>query len=94
MPEETRQPRPEPVVLNWNENEAALLRSFLDKSPQFLPCLRAKRPKVSKTETIEARAMSGSEIRGAEHMIDAIVQLAGGAQTITEHSPFIGRENE
>jgi len=94
MPEETRQRRAEPARINWTDNEAALLRAFLDKSPQFMAALRARRPKVTTTETVEARAMSGSEVKGAEHMLDAIVHLATGAQTINEESPFIGRENE
>ena len=91
MPDQTR---PEPVRIEWTENEAQVLRAFLDKSPKFLPALRARRPKFTTTETMEARAMSGSEVRGAEHMLEAIIQLATGEQTIIEVSPFIGRENQ
>jgi len=91
MPEQTR---PEPVHIVWTENDAQALRAYLDKSPKFLPAMRARRPRFTTTETLEARAMSGSEVRGAEHMIEAVIQLASGATTITENSPFIGRENE
>jgi hypothetical protein len=38
--------------------------------------------------------MSGSEVKGAEHMIDMIRSLAMGEQVVRETSPFIGRENE
>lgn len=94
MSETTRPAPPEPAKIKWTESEAATLRQFLDKSPQFLAVLRAKRPKVTEKEDMESRAMSGSEVKGAEHMIDVIRQLAAGEDTITEKSPFIGRENE
>lgn len=93
MPEQPT-PKQAPPVINWSDNEAAALRAFLDKSPQFLAALRAKRPKITVAENIEARAMSGSEVKGAEHILEAIAQLAMGSDSILEVSPFIGREAE
>lgn len=86
--------KPEPPIVNWSDKDASLLRSFLDASPMFFAALRAKRPKITQTETMEARAMSGSEIKGAEHMLEAIRELAIVADSIREASPFIGREAE
>lgn len=63
--------------LLWGDDDAATLRAYLDKNPRFLAELRARAPRMTKTETMEARAMSGSEIKGAEQIFAAIDKLAG-----------------
>lgn len=83
-------PPPTPGALNWTAQDATLLHEFLRRVPQFMEALRRKRPKITKTENIEARAMSGSEVKGAEVILDAISDLTKGAQTVNEDSPFIG----
>lgn len=61
----------------WTGGHAAKLRQFLNDNPDFLRALKDMRPRVTDTETIEARALSASEIKGAEHLIfDSIEALA------------------
>lgn len=77
-------------LTQWDDNDAALLRNFLDKCPRFLPTLQSKRPRVTANQSMEARAMSGSEVKGAEDLLAAIDQMAAGP-SVTQ-SPFIGPE--
>lgn len=61
----------------WTGGHAAKLRQFLNDNPDFIRALKDMRPRVTNTETIEARALSASEIKGAEHLIfDSIEALA------------------
>jgi hypothetical protein len=80
----------------WTEQDAQALRTMLDKIPRFLPHLATRVPKITANQTIEARAMSGSEVKGADVLLEAIKDMAtrGKAAEPTEKPKFIGGEGE
>lgn len=75
----------------WTGGHAARLRQFLADNPDFIRALKDMRPRVTDTETIEARAMSASEIKGAEHLIfDSIEGLSlEKRQRVDEKRPSV-----
>lgn len=77
------------MAKHWTDQDAVRFRAFLDNCPNFLAHLEAKHPKVTATETIEARAMSGSEVRGADLVINTIKAMRDGAELPGEKSEFI-----
>lgn len=82
-------PKADPLPA-WSDQDAAILRDYLGRNPNFRAWLRHKRPKVTATETTEARSLSASVILGAETMLEVIEDMARGPQTQQEESPFIG----
>jgi hypothetical protein len=56
----------------WTQGDAIALRSFLNHNPKFLRVLTDKhRPKIE-GNTVEARAMTGSDAKGFFDCVDAI----------------------
>lgn len=76
----------------WTDADAVTLRDYLAKNPRFLAEFARRKPPMTKTETLEARAVSGSARAGYEDGLGAINDMAYGATDDREPSPFIGAQ--
>lgn len=69
---------------DWTIDDAVALRQFIGNNPKFLRVLNKRRPKIEGV-TMEARAVSGSDMNGFLIAIDAIDAL--------QRDPNAGQEN-
>lgn len=58
----------------WTENDAVKLRTFISDHPKFLRILAKRRPAI-KGDTMEARAVTGSDVKGFLDCIDEIEKM-------------------
>ena len=73
---------------DWTDSDTQNLRNFMKASP-FIETLRKLLPKITSVGTLEARAMSGSERKGSDDMIEIIEGLAEGSAPNPDASNFI-----
>lgn len=78
-----------PANTQWNEGDAAALRTFLNSSPKFLFFLQQAKPKAKPNRNEDDRAAFGSEIAGADKILDEIARLYNGNQPDTMKAGFL-----
>lgn len=72
----------------WTQADAVALRTFLSDNPKFLIALANRRPK-SKGDTMEARAVSGSEAEGHLGSIEIIKTMCNDPLPQSDDAGFI-----
>jgi len=74
---------------NWNQSDAVKLRSFIMENPKFIRVLMKRRPKIE-GDTMEARAVTGSDVKGFLDCMDAIDSLQRDPEASNEDAGYIG----
>lgn len=72
----------------WNDQDAALLRQFIERNPKFLDELETRVPKIITDQTIEIAAMTGSRHAGATELVKVIKEDMQAAQGEIRSTPF------
>lgn len=86
----TPQPPPSPNDPDsWNQSDAVQLRTYIASHPKFIRVLAKRRPKID-GDTMEARAVTGSDVKGFLDCMDAIDALQRDPNADNENADFIG----
>lgn len=75
-------------LMPWGDTDRVALREFLNKHPHFIPHLELAKP-ACEGDTLEKRALSGSEKEGAEKILQKLDTLAQDENTNNEEPGFI-----
>lgn len=80
-----------PVI--WTQQDAVSLRTYIASNPKFLLILqRDHRPKIE-GNTMEARAVTGSDVKGFFDAIDAITAMQQDPDKQTDEAGFLDNKN-
>lgn len=72
----------------WNQGDAVRLRAFIADNPKFLRVLGKRRPKIEGA-TMEARAVTGSDVNGFLAAIEVIEELQQDPMPNSDNPGFI-----
>ncbi len=75
------------LSVDWTEADGINLRLFLRSNPKFMVALRDRFPKINGA-TIEERAMSASEVSGAEQIMNSIFTMCA-QQPMSQESDMV-----
>lgn len=81
-------PRDIPQDTDWTPAQRIALRGFLNTHGNLIAVLRARIPKIDGIN-IEARAIAGSEHKGAEALIDVLLSLSQDMPNNPPQASFI-----
>lgn len=76
----------------WTQNDAITLREYTSKNPKFLRVLAKRRPKIE-GNTMEARAVTGSDVNGFLSALEAIDSMQRDPNAGTESAGFLPDES-
>jgi hypothetical protein len=72
----------------WTIADAVALRSFVSENPKFIRVLAKRRPKIE-GDTMESRAVTGSDVKGFLDCMDVIDALQRDPDATNENAGFI-----
>lgn len=72
----------------WSQSDAVKLRNYILEHPKFMRVLAKRRPKIEGS-TMEARAVTGSDVNGFLACMDTIEALQRDPDILSEDAGFI-----